>query len=220
MIASLEIFDAYARRHTSAEPELLQRLREEAYRTTEMPQMLAGHLQGRLLALITRISGARKVLEIGTFVGYSALCFAEALPEDGRVITVDRDAGIRDIAQRYFDRAPYGRKISLKIGDALKVLGGLKGPFDLVYIDADKVNYAAYYDAVFDKIPGGGLILADNILWSGRVIDAQVKDKDTAALRAFAKKIREDRRVEAALLTVRDGLYLIRKRQREKGVEA
>ena len=210
MIAS-EALEEYAEQRSAVEPELLRRLREETYRTQAIPQMIAGHLQGRFLALLTRISGAKRILEIGTFVGYSALCFAEALPTDGMIITVDLDPGIRAIAERWFSQVPYGRKIKLVIGDAVKIIPGLRGPFDLVYIDADKVNYGKYYDAVFDNVRPGGLILADNLLWSGRVADPGVNDEDTKSLRSFAKKVHADKRVESVLLTVRDGLYLIRK---------
>lgn len=212
MIQALEKLEGYAQEHSQKEPELLRELREETEKTIPYPQMIAGHLQGRLLALLTRLSGARRVLEIGTYVGYSALCFAEALPEDGRVLTLDCDPSIRAITGKYFARSPHGRKIELLLGDALASLTGLKGPFDLAYIDADKANYAAYYDAVFHKIPAGGLIIADNILWSGKVMDPKERDKDTEALRVFARKVTEDKRVEAVLLTVRDGLYVIRKK--------
>ncbi len=174
--------------------------------------MIAGPLQGRLLMLLAKISGAKRVLEIGTFVGYSALCFAEAMPKGGKVVTIDNDPGVEGIARKYISKSPHGSKIDLVSGDALRAIAGLKGSFDLVYIDADKINYARYYDAVFDKIPSGGLILADNLLWSGRVMDKRVMDADTKALRAFAKKVRHDKRVEAVLLTVRDGLYLLRKK--------
>ena len=212
MIPELEALEAYASSVTSPEPEILRRLREEAYRTRQIPQQIAGHLQGRLLAFLTRVSGARRVLEIGTFVGYSALCFAEALPPNGRVITLDEDPTIRPIATRYFTQVPYGRKITLKIGKALSLLRDIPGPFDLVYIDADKVNYSRYYDAVFDKVSPQGLILADNLLWGGAVLDKKSRDADTKALRAFARRCQADPRVEVVLLTVRDGLLIIRKR--------
>lgn len=214
MIASLESAEEYAAGCTSPEPELLRRLREETERTRDLPQMIAGHVQGRLLALLTRISGARRVLEIGTFVGYSALCFAEALPRDGEVVTVDSDPGVEAIARRTFTQSLHGRKITLVIGKALTVIRGLKGRFDLVYIDADKVNYSRYYDAVFDRVPAGGLIVADNLLWGGAVLaPAEENDPDTRALRLFAKKVRSDPRVESVLLTVRDGLLVARKRE-------
>lgn len=212
MIPELEPFEKYAEAVTSPEPEILRRLREETFRTREIPQQIAGPLQGRLLKLLTQFTGARRVLEIGTFVGYSALCFAEALREGGEVITIDSDPTIRSIAERYFSQVPYGRRIALKIGKATEVLRSLKGPFDLVYIDADKMNYARYYDAVFEKVRPGGLIVADNLLWGGSVLDKKVEDPQVKALRVFARKVRSDPRVEAVLLTVRDGLFLVRKK--------
>lgn len=212
MIAALTPPEEYAAACTAPEPEILRRLREETERTRELPQMIAGPVQGRLLALLAKMTGTRRVLEIGTFVGYSALCFAEALPAGGEVVTIDRDPGVQAIARRYFSQSPHGRKIRLVIGEALAVIRGLKGKFDLVYLDADKVNYSRYYDAVLDRLPAGGLIIADNLLWGGAVLDRGVNDPDTRALRLFAKKVRSDPRVEPVLLTVRDGLLVARKR--------
>jgi caffeoyl-CoA O-methyltransferase len=212
MIPSLEPLEKYAEKVSWAEPAVLRRLREETYRTRKYPQMIAGPLQGRLLAQLAKIARAKRVLEVGTFVGYGALCFAEALPAGGEVITLDRDPSVVKIATRYFAQAPYGRKIKLMIGKALPAIQSLKGAFDIVYIDADKPNYGRYYDAVFPKLRRGGLILADNILWSGSVLDPKVRDAETQALRAFAGKVRRDRRVEPVLLTVRDGLLLVRKK--------
>ena len=212
MIPQLEPLEKYAAKFTEPEPAILRRLRLETERTQEMPQMIAGHLQGRILAMLTRVSLARRVLEIGTFVGYSALCFAEALSAGGEVITLDSDPCVRSIAQRYFNRVRYGRKIKLLTGRALQLLPFVRGPFDLVYIDADKSNYSRYYEAVFPKLRKGGLLLADNLLWSGAVLDPRQKDFDTQSLRAFARKVRADRRMEPVLLTVRDGLMVIRKK--------
>jgi len=212
MIAALEPLEEYALGVTSPEPEVLRQLREETYRKRQIPQQIAGPLQGRLLTLLTKISGAKRVLEIGTFVGYSALCFAEALPEDGQVITLDCDPSIQGIASKYFGKVPYGRKIVLKIGEALDLIRECEGPFDLVYIDADKENYICYFEAVFDRVRKGGLVLADNLLWGGAVLEESAIDPDTRALQAFAKHVRSDSRVEGILLTVRDGLFLVRKR--------
>ncbi len=212
MIEALEPLEKYAERFTAPEPEALKRLRLETTRTRSFPQMISGPLQGRLLALLAKIAGARRVLEIGTFVGYSALCFAEALPAGGEVITLDSDPTLRTVTRSAFARVPYGRKIQLRIGKALNLLREIPGPFDLAYIDADKINYSRYYDAVFPKLRKGGLIVADNLLWSGAVLDRRAQDPDTRALRAFAAKVRRDRRVEPVLLTVRDGLMVIRKK--------
>lgn len=203
---------AYAERFSAQEPAVLRRLRLETYRRRLIPQQIAGPLQGRLLALLARLCRARRVLEIGTFVGYSALCFAEAVPKTGRVITIDCDPSILPFTRRYFSQVPYGKKISVEIGQALTIVPNLKGPFDLVYIDADKVNYVRYYDAVFPKVRKAGLIVADNLFWSGAVLDPARRDADTRALRAYARKVRGDQRVEPVLLTVRDGLLVARKR--------
>ena len=211
-VMALEPVHDYATACSAPEPELLRRLREETERTREMPQMIAGPLQGRLLYLLAKMTGARRVLEVGTFVGYSALCFAEALPKDGEVVTIDRDPGVEGISRRHFTQSPHGRKITLVIGEALEAVRKLKGKFDLVYLDADKVNYSRYYDAVFERVPAGGLIIADNLLWGGAVLDRRENDPDTRALRLFAKKVRSDPRVEPVLLTVRDGLLVARKR--------
>ena len=212
MIEELKPLEKYAEKFTAPEPETLKRLRLETTRTRAFPQMIAGPLQGRLLALLAKIAGARRVLEIGTFVGYSALCFAEALPAGGEVITLDSDPTLRTVTRNAFARVPYGRKIQLRIGKALKLLPEIPGPFDLVYIDADKINYSRYYDAVFPKLRKGGLIVADNLLWSGAVLDRKTRDPDTRALRAFAAKVRRYRRTEPVVPTVRDGLMGIRKK--------
>jgi len=211
-IPTFALWEEYARRMSVPEPAVLRDLRLYALRNLPCPQMLAGHLQGRFLMLLSRLSRVRRVLEIGTFVGYSALCFAEALPPDGEVITIDNDPTVRPIAERYFRRVPYGRKIRLLIGEALALLPFIPGWFDLVYLDADKRNYIRYYEMVLPKVRSGGLVVADNLFWSGRVLDRRVRDADTCALRAFARRVRNDRRVEGVLLTLRDGLMIIRKK--------
>ena len=202
----------YAEKFTSPESAVLKRLRQETYRTRQTPQQVAGPLQGRLLTLLAKMIKARRALEIGTFVGYSALCLAEGLPKSGKVITLDIDPTVLKLTRKYFAQSVHGKKITVKIGQALELIPKLRGKFDLVYIDADKVNYAHYYDAVFSKIPSGGVIVADNLFWSYAVLDKRRQDAETRALRAFARKVRADRRVEPILLTVRDGLMIIRKR--------
>jgi caffeoyl-CoA O-methyltransferase len=174
--------------------------------------MLIGPHEGALLAMLVRLSGARRVLEIGTFTGYSALCMAEALPKNGRLITCELRAERAEIAQSFFKRSPHGRKIKLRLGPALETLAGLPGSatFDFVFLDADKENYVNYYEAVLPRLRSSGLIVADNVLWSGRVLAP--KKKSDRAVVAFNKHVRRDPRVECVMLPVRDGVSLIRKR--------
>jgi caffeoyl-CoA O-methyltransferase len=200
----------YARAHTTTPDPLYARLRAETYAATDRPQMQVGHLEGRTLKLLAQLVGARRVLEIGTFTGYSALCLAEALPEDGVVITCDIDPVNTEIARRAWAGAPWGGKIDLRLGAALDTLRTLTGSFDLVFIDADKENYVAYWEAALPLLRPGGLLLADNVLWSGRVL-APASESDHAIV-AFNRHVAADPRVEHVLLTVRDGLMLARKR--------
>jgi len=202
--------EQYAFAHTRPEPQLLRELAEETHARMAAPQMLTGRLEGRLLKLLSAVSGAKRVLEIGTFTGYSALSLAEGMPEDGRVITCEIEKAHAAMAQRYFDRSPHGRKIEIRMGPALETLAALAGPFDLAFIDADKENYPAYYERVADLIRPGGLILVDNTLWSGQVLEP--RDTESRAIDAVNRRIAEDPRMENVLLTVRDGIQLIRKR--------
>ena len=174
------------------------------------PQMLTGAIEGRFLELLVHASGARQVLEIGTFTGYSALSMAAALPEDGRIDTLDIEPRHAEVAQRYFDRSPHGSKITLHLGPATETIGKLEGNFDLVFIDADKEGYDAYYEAVLPRLSERGLIAIDNTLWSGRVLDPQ--DSSTKKIAALNDKIAADERVVAVQLTVRDGITLVRRR--------
>jgi caffeoyl-CoA O-methyltransferase len=202
--------EKYAFDRTAPEPELLRRLTEETYARMKWPGMLTGRLEGRLLKLLASLSGARRVLEIGTFTGYSALSLAEGLPEDGRVVTCEIEPANAEFARRYFEASPHGKKIEIKLGAALDTLKTLAGPFDLAFIDADKENYPAYYERVMELIRPGGLILVDNTLWSGRVL--QPEDAESRAIDAVNARIASDARVENVLLTVRDGLQVVRKR--------
>ena len=202
--------EKYAFEHTRPEPELLQRLAEETRAKMEHSGMLTGRLEGRLLKLLVQISGARRILEIGTFTGYSALSMAEGMPDDGRLVTCDIDPKARDFAQRYFDASPHGKKIEIFLGPALDTLKSLMGPFDLAFIDADKENYPEYYDVVVELIRPGGLILIDNTLWSGNVLSPH--DAESRAIDTVNKRVAKDGRVENVLLTVRDGVQLIRKK--------
>lgn len=201
-----EAIEAYAAAHSDPVPPLLDALREETYAKMSSPQMQVGRIEGSFLKLLVRLSRARRVLEIGMFTGYSGLMMAEGLPDDGELITCDVDPQAEEVARRSFAKSPHGKKIQIRMGPALQTMKTLQGPFDLVFIDADKENYSAYYDAAFPLLRAGGLIVADNTLWSGRVLDPQ-SDSDRAIV-AFNEKVARDSRVEKVLLTVRDGMML------------
>ena len=203
----------YAESHTSKESSLLNRIDRFTYEKMLMPRMLSGHLQGRILSMISKIVQPEKILEIGTFTGYSALCLAEGLAKDGLLVTIDINEELEETVRAFFDESPMGDKIEFMIGDALKIIPELQGEFDMVFIDADKENYVNYYELVFPKLRVGGIIIADNVLWSGKVIEENRKgDKETDGLRIFNRKIQEDIRVENVLFPVRDGLMIIRKK--------
>ena len=202
----------YADAHTSPESDLLQRLNRDTHAHVLHARMLSGHLQGRLLSMFSHMIRPRLVLEIGTYTGYSALCLAEGLADGGRVITIDKNEELESIARRYWAESPYAGQIDLHIGQASAIIPALDREFDLVFIDADKENYGLYYDLVFDKVRPGGFILADNVLWSGKVVEPVKRaDRDTQAVIAFNQKIHTDPRVDNLLLPVRDGLLLARK---------
>ncbi|MGZ5002152.1 MAG: O-methyltransferase [Chthoniobacterales bacterium] len=202
--------EQFAHDHTESETDLYARLREETYRTMGSPQMQVGLIEGRFLQMLARLIGARNILEIGMFTGYSTLMMAEALPDDGRLITCEIDPKAEAIARRYFAESPQGQRITIRMGPALDTIRTLSGPLDLVFIDADKVNYSSYYEACIPLLRPGGLIIGDNVLWSGKVIDP--KDDDTRAIVAFNRLVQSDPRVENVCLTVRDGMMLARKR--------
>jgi caffeoyl-CoA O-methyltransferase len=202
--------EAYAKRRTQQEPVLLQTLETETWKTMEWPQMLSGRLSGRFLKLLVQISGAKNVLEVGTFTGYSALCLAEGLPENGRVITCDINEKCAKLAQKYFDQSPHGKKIALKLGPALTTIAQFDGLIDLAFIDGDKVNYQNYYEALVNKVRPGGLIVIDNCLWSGLVLAPT--DPSSIAIDSLNELISRDERVENVILTVRDGLNIVRKK--------
>jgi len=203
--------ETYAERHTTAPAPLFVRLREETFAKMESPGMQTGPVEGRFLQLLAKLVGARRILEIGMFSGYSGLMMAEALPEDGELITCDVNPKAEEMAKRYFADSPHGKKITIRMGPALQTIASLGGTFDLVFIDADKENYPAYWDAVVPKVRAGGLIVGDNVLWSGRVVDAADGSAGTSAIRAFNEKVQADARVENVLLSVRDGIMLARK---------
>ncbi|MDP9001189.1 MAG: class I SAM-dependent methyltransferase [Myxococcota bacterium] len=205
-----EPIELYAAAHSDPVPPLLDELREETYATMSFPHMQVGRIEGAFLKLLVRLIGARRVVEIGMFTGYSALSIAEGLPDDGVLVTCDVDPKAEAIARRYFARSPHGKKIDVRMGPALDTIRQLAPPLDFVFIDADKANYARYYDAALPLLRPGGLIVADNALWSGSVLDP--KTDDARAIAAFNDKIAADDRVEKVLLTVRDGMLLSRKR--------
>lgn len=204
--------DNYIENHSSEEPELLQQLNRETHVHVVNPRMLSGHLQGRILKMICTMIQPTCVLELGTFTGYSALCLAEGMQEDGIVHTVENNDELEEFTQNFISQSPHGKKIKQHIGDALEVIQSLNETFDLVFIDADKREYLEYYQAVFDKVKKGGYILADNTLWDGKVIEqVDPNDKQTIGVMAFNDYVATDKRVETVILPIRDGLTLIRK---------
>ena len=207
-----EQVEAYAVEHTTVLLDLFERLEAETREKTTAPQMMVGRLEGGFLAALVALTGAKRILELGTFTGYSSISMATALPDDGRIITCDVDPDATSIARRYMDESGHGDKIEIRLGPALETIETLDGPFDLIFIDADKPNYENYYEAVLPKLADDGLLIADNVLWSGRVVEPD-GDESTQAIMAFNEHVRNDERVTAVMLTVRDGMTLIRRRR-------
>jgi caffeoyl-CoA O-methyltransferase len=205
------MIDRYATEHSRSEAPWLAALAEETRATSESHGMMVGPLEGRFLEFLVWLAGARSVLEIGMFTGYSALSMAAALPADARLVTCEIDPERAAIARRHFEGTPFADRIEIRVGPALDTLATLDGPFDLVFIDADKSNYSNYYDAVLPKLADRGIIAADNVLWSGRVLDPEDTSDDTEAIRAFNAKVRDDPRVVNVMVTIRDGVSLIRR---------
>ena len=208
-----EAIETFAHDHTKPESDLFRRLRDETYANMEHPGMQVGRLEGQFLKMLVRLVAARTLLEIGMFTGYSALMMAEGLPADGRLITCDVNPAAEAIARRYFAESPHGQKIDIRMGPALETLAGLddiEGKVDMAFIDADKGNYSNYYEACLRLLRPRGLIVAHNVLWSGRVLYPQ--DNDTRAIVAFDDLVRNDPRVENVCLTIRDGIMLAWKR--------
>ena len=205
--------EEYISLHTSPENEVLEAITRDTHVHILNPHMLSGHVQGRVLSMLSHMIRPKRILELGTFTGYSALCLAEGLAEGDRLITIEHNDELEETIQRNLSRSPLCERIELRIGDCKLVIGDLKDQvFDLVFIDADKREYCAYLDAVYPLVPVGGFILADNTLWDGHIIDpAYDKDKQTLGLRAFNDKLKEDDRFEQVILPLRDGLTLIRK---------
>ena len=206
-----EKIDEYAVAHSQDEPALLQDLSKETWQKVLAPRMLSGHFQGRVLSMISKLIQPKSILEIGTYTGYSALCLAEGIRKDGMLHTIDTNEELADLQRRYFDKSEYGHQIKQYVGKALDIIPNIETKFDLVFIDADKSNYMNYFYAIIDKMNSGGIILSDNVLWSGKVVEKlDPKDEDTKALIAYNKLLKEDPRVETILLPIRDGLTISR----------
>lgn len=208
-----EPLDNYITNHSEDEPELLQRLSRETHQKILQPRMLSGHYQGRVLSVISKLVKPKHILEIGTYTGYSALCLAEGLQKNGELHTIDTNEELVDFQRKYFDESAYGKQIHQHLGNALDIIPQLETNFDMVFIDADKENYSNYFHLIIDKLNPGGVILSDNVLWSGKVIEPVKKDDEsTAALIIYNKLLKDDDRVETVLLPIRDGLTLSRKK--------
>ena len=202
----------YVETFTSGESDVLQELNRRTNQKFLIPRMLSGPLQGRVLSLFSHLLRPRRILEIGTYTGYSALCLAEGLQSDGKLITIDVNEELEDVVNRYVQKSGLSEKIEFRIGNAMELIPEMNELFDLVFIDADKTNYSNYFDLVIDKVRPGGCIIADNVLWSGKVIhDKENQDEDTTALVAYNQKVQNDPRVENVLMPVRDGLMIARK---------
>ncbi|MDH4097695.1 MAG: O-methyltransferase [Nitrospira sp.] len=204
--------EAYAQAHSMPETAICRALREETQRTMEYAQMLVGPLEGAFLKMMAQLVGATRVLEVGMFTGYSALCFAEAIPDRGTVITCEVDEESAAVARRYFAQASIGKKIEIRMGPALETMQALAGPFDLIFIDADKANYLNYYRRALDLLAPNGVILIDNVLWSGEVLKQPPPDERTAVIQELNRTVANDSRVTAVLVTIRDGILVVRRK--------
>lgn len=197
--------------HSMKESDLLKALDRETHQKVLQPRMLSGSYQGRLLALLAKMIGPKKILEVGTYTGYATLCMAEGLTTGGSIDTIDHNEELADMQRRYFDQSPYGNQIVQHLGEAKDILKTLTGPYDLVFLDADKENYPHYFDLIIDKLETGGILLSDNVLWSGKVLE-KATDEATSSLQEYNHKINTDVRVETVVLPIRDGLTITRKR--------
>jgi caffeoyl-CoA O-methyltransferase len=205
-----EQLEKYIDQFSSPEDAVLSELSRETYLKIQMPQMVSGNLQGQFLEMLSRLIQPKRILEVGTFTGYSAICLAKGLTDGGLLYTIDVNEELQPICARYFEKANLTSKIKHLIGDAQKLIPVLNETFDLVFIDADKINYSIYYDLAFDKLRVGGFIIADNVLWSGKVIEEK-KDKDTVAIHQYNQKVSSDARVKNFILSLRDGLNIAQK---------
>ncbi|HNL83947.1 MAG TPA: O-methyltransferase [Chitinophagales bacterium] len=203
--------EEYIQQHTSEEMEVLAQLNRQTNTDVLMPQMLSGNVQGQFLQMISQLLRPSRVLEIGTYTGYSAICLAQGLAENGQLVTIDINEELEDMVRSFFDKAGLQDKIKYIIGNATEVIKKLDESWDLVFIDADKQNYSTYYHLVIDKVRSGGFVLADNVLWSGRITDVK-KDKDTQKLAEFNQMVQQDSRVDNVIVSIRDGIMMIRKK--------
>jgi caffeoyl-CoA O-methyltransferase len=208
-----EKIDDYVVKHSEDEPELLHQLNRETNQKILQPRMLSGHYQGRVLSMISKLINPKNILEIGTYTGYSAICLAEGLQKNGELHTIDINEELFDFQRKYFDKSGFGKQIHQHLGDALDIIPKLKKTFDLVFIDADKENYTNYFHAIINNMNQGAIILSDNVLWSGKVLETKFKKEDTStpALIEYNKLLKEDIRVETIILPIRDGLTISRK---------
>lgn len=208
-----EKLDDYVVIHSEDEPELLKQLSRETHQKILQPRMLSGHYQGRVLSMISKLVKPKNILEIGTYTGYSALCLAEGMQTDGELHTIDINEELFNFQRKYFDRSKYGKQIHQYLGNALEIISKFNMTFDLVFIDADKENYPNYFHCIIDKLNSGGLILSDNVLWSGKVIEkVEDNDIDTKGVIAFNTILKNDSRIETVILPIRDGLSISRKK--------
>jgi caffeoyl-CoA O-methyltransferase len=206
-----EKIDEYVVAHSQPEPELLKELSRETWQKILAPRMLSGHLQGRVLSMLSKLIQPKYILEIGTYTGYSALCLSEGMTSDGELHTIDINEELHDFQRKYFDRSPYGDRIIQHTGNALDIIPKLNKKFDLVFIDADKRNYPSYFELLISKLEKGAIILSDNVLWSGKVVEPlQPDDEDTKALLEYNKLLNEHTRLETVVLPIRDGLTISR----------
>jgi predicted O-methyltransferase YrrM len=205
--------EAYITSYSEDEPKLLQELHRETYQKMLQPRMLSGHYQGRVLSMISKLIKPKTILEIGTYTGYSAICLAEGLRKNGELHTIDSNEELYDFQRKYFERSRFGDLIYQHLGNALDIIPTLNSSFDLVFIDADKENYANYFNLIIEKLNTGGIILSDNVLWSGKVMEQpDEKDTSTQALIGYNKLLKEDDRIETIILPIRDGLTISRKK--------
>lgn len=204
--------EEFVANNTAKESDVLYKLNRETHLKILQPRMLSGHIQGRMLSMLSHMIKPKNILEIGTYTGYSAICFAEGMDKNGKLITIDINDELETFANKHFKAAGFENQIEMKVGNAMDIIPTLNETFDLIFIDADKSNYSNYYDLTFDKLNKGGYFMADNVLWSGKVVTEEAKtDRDTKALVDFCQKVQNDDRVENVLFPVRDGVMIIRK---------